>query len=150
MEKLTDPKSYSQHEVGFTLVEMLFVLAIVSILLLLSLPLHTNSIEKVETDQFLELLEVDMLTNQNLRTTTRDNIRIRFYDDYYALIHGANTVVTRRFPPNTKINTYGKDIFSFNKNGTFIDPRTVNITLNKQEYNLVFPLGKGRFYISEK
>ncbi|RDW19191.1 DNA transport machinery protein [Oceanobacillus arenosus] len=150
MEKLTGHKRHLDNTKGYTLLEMLMVLAIISIMLLLIVPINKSSIEKVQTTKFIELLEYDILLVQNFTTTKEELIRIRFYDERYNILQGTNSVLaTRKYPPGFQIDYRGDDTIMFNNYGSMINPRTIAMRVGNKKYLLVFPLGKGRFHINE-
>ncbi|AXI09454.1 DNA transport machinery protein [Oceanobacillus zhaokaii] len=150
MEKLASNKSLISNFKGFTLLEMLMVLSIMSVMLLLIVPINNNNLEKVQSTKFIEQLEYDILMIQNLSTTADDSFSIRFYNDRYSILQGMNPAfATRNYPPGFKIDRKNYDSIKFNKNGSIINPRTIDIIVGEKKYLLVFPLGKGRFYISE-
>ncbi|QGS68864.1 hypothetical protein CV093_11785 [Oceanobacillus sp. 143] len=83
---------------------------------------------------------------QNLSTTADDSFSIRFYNDRYSILQGMNPAfATRNYPPGFKIDRKNYDSIKFNKNGSIINPRTIDIIVGEKKYLLVFPLGKGRF-----
>lgn len=140
---------------GFTLIEMLFVLSICSIIITLSVPLIFSTLEKQEEKRFLETFEFDVLYMQNLSIGKTDGyLRIEFYEDNYSILNGTTdeTLLVRNYPKHVTvtINTWAMKSISFNKNGVIKFPGNVSIVINNTEYILVFPLGKGRFYIDEQ
>ncbi|QGS68863.1 prepilin-type N-terminal cleavage/methylation domain-containing protein [Oceanobacillus sp. 143] len=60
MEKLASNKSLISNFKGFTLLEMLMVLSIMSVMLLLIVPINNNNLEKVQSTKFIEQLEYDI------------------------------------------------------------------------------------------
>ncbi|MEI3611716.1 competence type IV pilus minor pilin ComGD [Pseudogracilibacillus sp. SO30301A] len=136
---------------GFTMVEMLFALMILSILTLLVVPSIVRTVEKQETNHFFAVLESDILYIQNQALGTRDNVRIVFDEEYYVVIsEGKTEGIKRHYPEHLKYNNKINNRVAFNNNGTIINPTTFKFKDRKNTYHLVFPLGKGRHYIEER
>ena len=137
---------------GFTLLEVLFVLALLSIILLLLPPINVEVMEKQQEEQFLETFKFDVLYVQSMSNLiTNEEVFIRLYKDNYKILRGSTeTIAERTYPPGLVIDSRGNNDISFNSTGTFFYPRTIRITTKHNDYNAVFQLGKGRFYIAEK
>ncbi|WP_067730401.1 competence type IV pilus minor pilin ComGD [Oceanobacillus damuensis] len=139
-------------ETGFTMIELLFVLSILSIVLFLFPPFNLESIEKQQEKQFLETFKFDVLYVQNLSNlVTNEKVFIRLYNDHYKILQGfTKTIAQRDYPGGMEIDSRGNPDISFNENGTFLYPRTIRITTKHSAYDIIFQLGKGRFYIAER
>lgn len=136
---------------GFTMVEMLVVLMILSILTLLVVPSIIRTIEKQETNHFFAVLESDILYIQNQALGTRHNIRIVFDKEFYVVINEWKTEeIKRHYPEHLKYDNKINNRVTFNNNGTIINPTTFKFRDKETTYQLVFPLGKGRHYIEEQ
>lgn len=136
---------------GFTLIEMLLVLTVLSILISLALPAHSSSLTKQQENQFIEVLQNDVLLIQNQASiTSKERMYIRFYDDHYLVLHGRNPSYAKRdYPDGWSLLTSNR-ILEFHLNGTVLSPRTFIMHSKKERIALVFPLGKGRFYIERE
>lgn len=135
---------------GFTLIEVLFSLAILMIIISFFSPLQINQLNQLKEKQFFELLEYDVLYIQSrARMYENERVLIRFYADEYRIIEGMNTNEVRLYPDGLTIDTFGRREIYFNSNGTFIQPRTISFYGINKSYRLIFPLGKGRFHIAE-
>lgn len=138
-------------EAGFTLPELLIVLSIISILLFVAISFGDNSLENIEMNNFIEVFESDVLYIQNAALGTRKNIRIIFRDDYYVIIHEETAIadIRRNYPPqfNELFVTQRRIVFS--NSGALINPSTITFMTDVNKYKLVFPLGKGRYYVAE-
>ena len=137
---------------GFTLLEVLFVIALLSIFLLLLPPINVEVIEKQQEKQFLETFKFDVLYVQNMSNLiTNEEVFIRLYKDNYKILRGSTeTIAKRTYPPGLEIDSRGNSDISFNSTGAFLYPRTIRIATKHSNYNAVFQLGKGRFYIDER
>ncbi|UJL44839.1 prepilin-type N-terminal cleavage/methylation domain-containing protein [Virgibacillus sp. NKC19-16] len=137
---------------GFTLVELLLVLSILSILLLLSVPLNISGLQKHQDKQFLETFQYDVLYIQNLAATTTDDKRvyIRFHNDRYEIIVERKTLETRYYPDGWEVDPRAMGELSFKSTGTIRQPGRIKMTSKHDTYFVVFPLGKGRGYVVEE
>ncbi|MFD1850617.1 competence type IV pilus minor pilin ComGD [Oceanobacillus bengalensis] len=134
---------------GFTLVEVLFVLTILSILLLFTPKPNLTSLNNIHVQQFFKVLQSDVLYAQTLTPTSKYNIRIRFYADKYVVYDDNIILETRNYPKGLSVDTRTNDTFEFSNAGTIKNPRAIIFATKDVEYRIVFPFGKGRFYIHE-
>ncbi|HLR62415.1 MAG TPA: competence type IV pilus minor pilin ComGD [Lentibacillus sp.] len=137
---------------GFTLIEVLFVLVVLSVLILIAAPIQASVLDKKTEESFLETLEMDLLYMQSLSYNSRTNYRLAFPDqDRYVIKSTAHQdILERKVPEGWTINTRVIKTISFNKNGTIREPGTMAIYTPTTHYNLVCPLGKGRCYFDEQ
>lgn len=136
-------------EYGFTLVEMLIALMIISILILLIVPAIFNLMEQQEINDFFNTLDADVLYIQNEALGTRKNVQIIFHKDYYMLIHASEKKeVIRDYPAHLTHDMNGQILFS--NSGTVMQPTTLRFKGKNKTYKMIFPLGKGRHYIEEQ
>ncbi|MBP2078203.1 competence type IV pilus minor pilin ComGD [Oceanobacillus polygoni] len=135
---------------GFTMLEVLFVLAIFSIIIVIFPPFQLEFFEKKKDKQFLETLEIDVLYVQNMSyLTAGEDIFIRFYKDNYKVFQDSKIILERVYPTGWAVDYRQNSDIRFNGKGTFLYPRTIHITTTYTEYRIVFQFGKGRFYIAE-
>lgn len=135
---------------GFTLLEVLFVLAIWSVLLILSAPLNFTILEKHREKSFIDTFEMDLLYMQNMSYASRDYFRLTFPDNKSYIIKkdfSSDNVVERIVPEGWQIQNRTMPTISFNKKGTITQPGNFVIKTLLNEYRIVCPLGKGRCYI---
>lgn len=139
-------------ESGFTLVEMLLVLAIWSILILFIIPIDLNMLEAQQEEKFIETLAFDVLYIQSLSTTLEDHIRIQFFRDNYTVRVGTfeNEMIKRQLPKGWSISYRVLPFITFDKNGRVKKPGNILIHTNSTTYRIIFPFGKGRFYVVEQ
>lgn len=138
---------------GFTLLEVLIVLAMWSIFILLSAPLHFSSLNKQQEKQFLETLEFDVLYAQNLAIGSPNHtVAILFREDSYSIVmrDGEKKLLERKVPPDSMIDPRTHKQISFNEHGSIRKPGTIAFKTKNTSYNIIFPLGKARCYIAEQ
>lgn len=86
---------------GFTLLEILVVLSILSVLILLSTPFNANMLEAKRENEFFKLLKSDMLYAQSLASATDSDVLVSMSFDAennrYSIIRD-RTVQKRSFP----------------------------------------------------
>lgn len=138
---------------GFTLIEMLVTLSILSILFLLTVPVQSELLGKQQEEQFIETLKQDVLFIQNHSSKhTRDEMYIRFYDNHYSILSGVNKPFAERdYPADwTLVASNQTRLLRFVQSGTVLQPRTLVMYTPSEKLFIVFPLGKGRFYIEKE
>lgn len=135
---------------GFTLVEMLLVLSLLSIIILLSIPIHHEIVTKEDENRFMQILLFDILYVQNLAMTTSDPVILRFKNDHYVILRQTDQVLYKRtIPSNIIIQTNTLKQISFTSTGTIRKAGTMRFNASTRTFKLICPLGKGRCY-SEK
>ncbi|WP_176447377.1 competence type IV pilus minor pilin ComGD [Lentibacillus sp. CBA3610] len=136
---------------GFTLIEVLFVLAVLSVLILITTPLQLSVLDKKTEERFLETLEMDLLYMQTLAYNSRMTHRLAFLDSERYEIKANNTsILERTVPEGWEIDTRTLKTISFNKKGTIVKSGTFAIKTLTDHYNVVCPLGKGRCYFEKQ
>ena len=139
---------------GFTLIEVIFVLGVLSILLLLSAPLKVSILDNQKEEQFLTTFQNDLLYMQSISYLSKEYIGMEIKADHYTIItdgHENNIAVRRSIPADWDfdLRTFKTGLISFNRNGTIRTPGNIHLTTNNASYKIVFPLGKGRCYIEK-
>ncbi|RLL48087.1 prepilin-type N-terminal cleavage/methylation domain-containing protein [Oceanobacillus piezotolerans] len=135
---------------GFTLLELLLALSILSVFVLITPIIKSTTLEKIRGQQFLELFQSDVMYLQTITATSNEHLRIQFFQDKYILYRGTKAYISRDYPPQWSIDTRGEDKLSFNKSGTVLKPRTIVFSNKEDNYHAIFPFGKGRFYILQR
>lgn len=139
---------------GFTLIEVIFVLGVLTVLLLLSAPIKVSILDNKEEQQFLTTLENDLLYMQSISFRSTDHIWMKIQPDSYTIfssVYNSKTLLRRNIPTNWTIDlrTIQGGVISFNRYGTIREPGTIHLSTNKSTYRIVFPFGKGRCYIEK-
>lgn len=141
-----------QAERGFTLIETLFALSILAIILVLVPKLQVEQTDKLELEHFLDTLEMDVLYLQNTASTQEIDIPyvLKFHPDSYSIVLNRSTQIKREYPSQfTLESSYPRDV-AFYVRGVIRNPQTILVNLAGEPYQIVFPLGKGRFYVEKR
>ena len=133
---------------GFTLIEMLVVLSVLSIIILLAVPLQFSSLTKQEENQFIELFMHDVLLIQNQASmNSTESMFIRFHDDHYLIIQRRKQPFAKRNYPNGWSFVGANRLLEFSESGSVLNPRVILMYSKEERIAFTFPLGKGRFYV---
>lgn len=135
---------------GFTFIEMLFVLGIISFLFVLSTPIVFNVLDQQQEKQFLNTFEFDVLYAQRLAMQSKSIVRINFSRQQYTILSDEKVVTRRRIPNDWDINLRTMNQLSFDDQGRIREPGTMSIKTPRAEYHVIFPFGKGRGYVVEQ
>jgi competence protein ComGD len=137
---------------GFTLIEMLVVLSLLSVLLLFSVPLQFQTLTTQSEKAFIEQFKMDVLFLQSQSgLIRRDRYYIRFLDDEYQVLQGRNSVFNGRpYPKEWKLRYDTRPDLSYAASGTVIRPRTIEFLSKTERIRFIFPLGKGGFYVDKE
>ncbi|SFA71205.1 competence protein ComGD [Lentibacillus halodurans] len=136
---------------GFTLIEVLFVLSVLSLLILISAPIHFSVLDKKTEESFLYTLEMDLLYMQTMSYNSRTNYRMTFPDQKHYVIKKNHSIIQEReVPEGWEIDPRILPTISFNKDGTIREPGTFAIQTSANKYSVVCPLGKGRCYFAKQ
>ncbi|WP_078545705.1 competence type IV pilus minor pilin ComGD [Litchfieldia alkalitelluris] len=139
---------------GFTLIELLIVLSILFIITILPIiklfPIYNNKV----IDQFFVQLTNDILYTQEYAISRSETMRIYFDNNNSSyrviVIDGSQTILTRNYDKEIDINnfTLGNMLY-FKSNGNINKAGTLQVKYRDQKYNVVFQLGRGRFYVTK-
>jgi len=102
----------------------------------------------------LEQLEDDLLYAQVYALSNSATVRVYFstQQSYRVIVSQTNQIIlTRTYDNDIKIDPYtlGSTV-TFRSNGNVSNAGTIRITIQKAKYNLVFMIGKGRFYVAKQ
>ncbi|WP_010096975.1 competence type IV pilus minor pilin ComGD [Ornithinibacillus scapharcae] len=140
-------KQKQTKQYGFTLIELLAVLSIVAIILTITIPTAIGLLEKKTEEKVLQQFQYDILFLQNESIGQERYLRMFFSDGTYQIIDNQKQLLERKLPDGWEIKQRTLDNISFNQNGTIRKAGTLQIRSPKNQYNIIFPLGKGRGYI---
>lgn len=124
---------------GFTLVEMLFVISII-----LMMWLFTMSIHPLKINEKVILNDISLFINEA-------KTHAMFKKETVELVFNKNKVkaMSSTFNKTYTLN-HGKFLshtLSFNEFGHIINPKSVYVLFDKQDYQIVFQIGAGSFYV---
>ena len=139
------------NEKGFTLVEALISLIIVSILSLLSYPFIINLYDYVRLNQALTTFQADLhyvrdFNMMPLAGEARMTLQIQHNEDRYVILIGNDVYLERRLP-NRVTMPHSNHItnISFNQNGNLGAGRTLQVVSENNARSVVFAVGVGGF-----
>lgn len=139
--------SAMKNDKGFTLLELLFVLLVLSVVSVIVLPSLFQTLAKQEAKHFFQLFESDAFLTQNKSLYTPTNDRI-LMDRHHYVISGDGKVLIRNYPNDLDL-TSEKIRIRFSLSGTIVEPTTYRFISQSGIYKVIFPFGKGRFYLEE-
>lgn len=137
---------------GFSLLEVIFMLTVLSIIISLSAPLIFSTLDKQTEKQFFDVLFSDLLLIQTASHGINDtNASIVFNESSYSvrILEETDRVMTRSYPSGWKTDERAFKRISF-KNGTIRQAGTIFLQNEENGYRIVFPLGKGRGYVDKQ
>lgn len=134
---------------AFSLIEVLVVLAIKVIMLILIAPMIYSQLTDSKLEGFFEELRGDINLVQSENYLTDDFYELTFYEESYKLVKNSTQqlIKERRYPANVTVETRVFSSIVYQHNGTFKTPGRVVFYQGKKKYELIFPFGKGGFYI---
>lgn len=142
------------HNQGFTLPETLLVIMVWMVLVLILSPLHHTTMESIESKQFFNQFESDLLLAQQLTMQKHDGYHILFRkskNDYILYDRSVKqTVFVRTLPKDWsyQMNTMTSTI-RFKRSGTIRHPGTMRFYTPEETYKVTFPFGTSRVKIDE-
>jgi len=140
-----------KNERGFTLIEALVSLVIVSIFTLVSFPFVVNLYDYIRLNQALTMIQADLhyvrdFNMMPLQDDQRMTLRIYHDQDRYVILANQEVRLERDLPQNVSMpsqNTVTN--ITFNARGNLGMGRTILITSSQHERRLVFSVGVGGF-----
>lgn len=136
---------------GFTFIELLLVLIITSMLAMIGTKLSFTALHKQYEKQFFSTLTEDIRYIQNVSMSDiQADARIYFDNNLYKMTtnQSSNPAVIRNLPKGWKVNIATYRNIIFNSNGTLRHSGTIYIEAPHAQFKVVFPLGKGSYYVS--
>lgn len=137
-------------EEGFTLLEMLLVLGVISILSVVTYfnlyPLY----EKKKAEQFVEQFSQDVLLMQQFAISHRNYYTLRWFphQSMYSIsaTGGSEPVFQRYYDETIEVDLYTfPNPMTYSSTGNINRGGTIIITYKSITYRIVFQLGRGRF-----
>ncbi|MET3684284.1 competence protein ComGD [Alkalibacillus flavidus] len=148
-------RSHLFNDKGFTLIESLVILSIIIVLSTMSMSAVSSVQQQNLTDYVFETFEQDIFYLQQYSILNQTDPTLLFYPDDHRYI-----VYDNPFEPPIINRTFNEDVtfhtspinhrLHFKPTGSIINPGSFHITINSQQYNVTFPFGKGRYYVTEK
>lgn len=140
---------------GFTLIEMLLVLMIISVFTALSIP-HIEKVAEVKRENYMiEQLTEDILYAQQYAMAYKTAVQVIFDQGqahYHIIEMGERqrVLIERSLPDKWIFELATLQMpLAFLANGNVNKAGTVFIKNNTRGYKIVFLLGKGRFYVQK-
>lgn len=148
-------KTMKVNENGFTLIELMFVLVIVSIILAATYQSYANRSDQQTFDYWYQQLELDLLYLQKKTMTTGqvDRLTFEFGQDRYAIREGAgiSPTIVRDIPDHWQVQMLNLSRpISFKLTGQIKYAGTMRVITNDAIYYIYFPLGKGRIRYAKR
>lgn len=140
-----------QNELGFTLIESLFVLSVFFLIASLSLFLFRPHHSYLEKELFFSQLKTDIFHAQHHALSTQRPIVFnidpsRHY--YYAKDFEGKLLLERYYSKDIKVSEGSLKLsWEFNANGNLSKFGSIYIYFGSERYRLTFLIGRGRFYV---
>lgn len=139
---------------GFTLIEVLMVLSILSAALLLLTPMNDLFLEKQREKQFIREFSSDMLLLQSYSRTTLSKVRFIYSKEegVYKINKGRDPLIERELPKGWrfKMLTYSEDdAIQYAYSGSIKGGGHIVLKTRNNSYTFFFAPGKGRFRIEK-
>nr|WP_255573146.1 competence type IV pilus minor pilin ComGD [Anoxybacillus sp. ST4] len=143
---------YKVNERGFTLIEMLIVLFIVTTIMAFTVPPLQQTVAERQLQYFLEQFSNDMLYAQQYAMSRKKTVTIIFHFDTcrYQVKEGGTfgkELLVRSFPSpfQFQLATLSPPLMYY-PNGHINKAGTLLVAYGNKRYKIVFQLGKGRLY----
>jgi len=139
---------------GFTLIEMLLVLAAITVLMAVSLPFFDRAAEQKTEWYILTQLRDDLLYAQQYAMTHQTRVTVTFAENrpeyWIAEMQGGKTILKRSISGTWKfqLTTLTMPLI-FLENGNVNKAGSLLLKGKNTTYKIVFLLGKGRFYVQK-
>ncbi|GGK19323.1 competence protein ComG [Caldalkalibacillus thermarum] len=148
-------RAKGQFQAGFTLVEMLMVLAIFAIVVTMVIPVYHVPHQHLEMEDFFQQLENDLFLAQQTALTELQHVEVEFNPVnslYIVRYRYGETIFLRRFPDGVSMSTnFPRNRFHFNRHGhisqggrLFFYYETPNGTETR---TYIFQLASGRYRV---
>lgn len=143
----------SVWEKGFTLLEMLIVLMIISVVIFITFGATTNIYNAQLRNNFIDQLYIDLYYAQSIAITHRRPTTVAFNNlsGQYVIRQGLETKIFRAYNANVTVLAYTLDLTDivFLADGNIQKSGTILLKFDDDYYKLTLLLGRGRFYIEK-
>ena len=141
----------TDNEAGFTLIEMLIVLSIVSLILSIMFIDYSSRSDEQSFDTWYQQFELDLLYSQKYTMVTRQVLRLSINRDSnsYSLRNDGSSpaLITRKIPEDWDVRvTSVRNPISFTRYGQIVGPGKISVRTRNASYSITFPFGKSRSY----
>lgn len=143
---------------GFTLLEMLLVVAILAIVLTLTLPLFGSTEQVLAHEHFFQQLEDDLFLAQQKALSEKTVVEVVWNingKNYLVRYRYGKIIAQRSFPTGLSVNTnFDRHRFHYNRyghisqGGRLFFVSTMGERMEMREY--IFQLGSGRYRVERK
>lgn len=139
---------------GFTFLEMLLVLFIISILSVVTYFNVSPLYEKQKVEQFLKQFSQDILFMQQLAMSHRSRHTLRWFPEQhmYSIMEAVEQrpIIVRDYEADIKVDLHTfPNPMTYNASGNINQGGTILLTYRARAYEIVFQLGRGRFTYRE-
>ncbi|WP_323704763.1 competence type IV pilus minor pilin ComGD [Mammaliicoccus sp. Dog046] len=137
---------------GFTLIEMIFVMSIVSLIMLISMILSKNTIENVNLNKGLQDFEVKLEYLETKSIASKRPILVWFKPNSSQIEYQIkrNDIQTLSLYKGHVSNDNQFTTLVFDGEGNINQFGTLKMVFNKKKYNIVFRIEKGRYRVVEE
>ncbi|WP_062104692.1 competence type IV pilus minor pilin ComGD [Bacillus niameyensis] len=142
----------NQSEKGFTLIEMMIVLAVISIILSFSILTLKSFSEMIQKKMFVTQLESDLYYAHSYALNRRETVVFSFSilsNEYNAVTATGEVIFVRKLPHSIYIEKTNLHSFSITPRGTVSNFGTVNFRHNQKTFKMTVYIGRGRFSIEK-
>lgn len=137
---------------GFTLIEMIFVISIVSLIMLISMILSKNSVENVNLNKGLQDFEVKLEYLETKSIASKRPILVWFKPNSSQIEYQIkrNEIHTLSLYKGHISNDNHFTTLVFDGEGNINQFGTLKMVFNNKKYNIVFRIEKGRYRVVEE
>lgn len=150
MEVNISKRAEKLREEGFTLVEMLLVIFILSIMLSAIPPLFHSVQTSINRMNFLHQFQADLYFAQSYAISHRRQVSFNydFTDKIYTLTVPFNKrILERKLPEDVTIERDSLSEFHFKGDGNVNRFGYIYINIGEKQYSLFISIGRGRFTV---
>lgn len=138
---------------GFTFIEILIVLTVLSIMLIFSIFILRSYSEYMEKRNFIEQLQADLYYLHAYALNNKEAVTVRFSPTgrQYEALSGRpeETIIKKSIPEAIQIVESNIPVFTITPQGTVSNFGKIVFQHHDTRFSLVFYIGRGRFQIEE-